>query len=238
LAGKSKDVVAYFPHYINDSRTLFILTEKYGDKGYVFWYRLLELLCKTDGHFYTCKDELDTLKLVKTTCNDSISTHENLIFTNEAIGLLVERGKLDKQLWDKNKVIWCQKLVDNLEPVYRNRRRPTPMKPNLHVEMLKTTTQSRVDKSKVKENKEKYADFVNMTKEEHTTLVKKFGESETKDWIEKLNFWKGSKGKKTKSDYFTILSWERKNGSTSERGKGSNIGTKEDFGDFTGKIDF
>lgn len=98
--------------------------------------------------------------------------------------------------------------------------------------------QSKVKESKVKESKDKYADFVNMTKEEHSALVKKFGESETKDWIEKLNLWKGSKGKKTKSDYYTILSWERKNGSTSETGKGSNIGTKKDFGDFTGKINF
>ena len=209
MAGKPKDVVAYFPHYINDSRTVFILTEKYGDKGYVFWYRLLELLCKTDGHFYTCKDELDTLKLVKTTCNDSISTHENLIFTNEAINLLVERGKLDRQLWEKSKVIWCQKLVDNLESVYRNRRRQAPVKPNLHVEMPKTTTQSKVKESKVKESKKKCADFVEMTEKEHGALVERFGESVTANWIESLNLWKGSKGKKTKSDYLTILNWDR-----------------------------
>jgi hypothetical protein len=34
--------------------------------------------------------------------------------------------------------------------------------------------------------------------------------AETEDWIEKLSLWKASKGKKTKSDYFTILSWARK----------------------------
>jgi hypothetical protein len=56
----------------------------------------------------------------------------------------------------------------------------------------------------------KFAEFVTMTEEEHQKLVDQFGEEKTKDMIERLNLYKGSKGKKYKSDYMTILNWDRK----------------------------
>ncbi|NLV16059.1 MAG: hypothetical protein GXY50_02445 [Syntrophomonadaceae bacterium] len=55
----------------------------------------------------------------------------------------------------------------------------------------------------------KYAEYVSMTETEHQNLLGLFGEEGTKEWINRLNLWKGSKGKKTNSDYFTILNWER-----------------------------
>lgn len=63
-----------------------------------------------------------------------------------------------------------------------------------------------------KKFKKKYADFVSMTEEEHQKLVEQFGEQGTKERIENLNLYKGSTGKTYKSDYMTILSWERKDG--------------------------
>lgn len=36
------------------------------------------------------------------------------------------------------------------------------------------------------------------------------------DWIEKLSLWKAAKGMKTKSDYYTILMWARKDGERME----------------------
>jgi len=60
-----------------------------------------------------------------------------------------------------------------------------------------------------KEEKIKYADFVSMTKEEYQKLIGKYGEENTKRFIEKLNIWKGANGKtKVKgSDYLKILNW-------------------------------
>lgn len=52
-----------------------------------------------------------------------------------------------------------------------------------------------------------YADAVKMTEEEHTKLIERFGVAETERWIEKLNNYKLSTGKKYKSDYRTILMW-------------------------------
>jgi hypothetical protein len=154
MAGKPKDTVSYFPHYVNDGRTVYILEKRYGDKGYAFWFRLLELLCKTDGHFYTCKDEIDMLKMVETTCRDGETTCKNLIFTNEVIEVLVDRCKIDRDLWEQNRIIWCQNLVDNLADVYRNRRRSVPDKPKLHVEMAIPTRQRRGEERKGKERKD------------------------------------------------------------------------------------
>ena len=58
-----------------------------------------------------------------------------------------------------------------------------------------------------KKKKYKYSDFVTLTHDEYAKLVAEHGEDAVKGMIEILNNWKGSKGKKTKSDYFTIRKW-------------------------------
>lgn len=55
--------------------------------------------------------------------------------------------------------------------------------------------------------KTRYADFVSMTNDEYASLVTEFGESATKRCIEILDNYKGSSGKKYKSDYRTIKNW-------------------------------
>ncbi|MCX4294735.1 MAG: hypothetical protein OSJ56_11850 [Prevotella sp.] len=58
-----------------------------------------------------------------------------------------------------------------------------------------------------KKKKYKYSDFVTLTHDEYAKLVAEFGEDAVKGMIDILNNWKGSNGKKTKSDYFTIRKW-------------------------------
>jgi hypothetical protein len=64
-----------------------------------------------------------------------------------------------------------------------------------------------IDKIKIKKDKDKYLDFVYLSKEEYKKLEDKLGKSKTDDYIEKLNTYIGSKGKNYKSHYFTILNW-------------------------------
>jgi hypothetical protein len=59
-------------------------------------------------------------------------------------------------------------------------------------------------------NKNNYLDYVLLTEEEYKKLVDRFGEEETNNYITKLNNYIGSKGKKYKSHYFTILNWLNK----------------------------
>lgn len=37
--------------------------------------------------------------------------------------------RIDKELWDTHKLIWCQRLVDNLQQVYAKRTVQIPCKP-------------------------------------------------------------------------------------------------------------
>lgn len=65
------------------------------------------------------------------------------------------------------------------------------------------------DKNVKNEKKNKYAEFVSMKETEYRKLVDQFGEERTLQMIEKLDNYKGSKGKKYKDDYRAILGWPK-----------------------------
>lgn len=58
-----------------------------------------------------------------------------------------------------------------------------------------------------KAKKYKYADYVTLTRDEFAKLCSEHTEEGAKRIIEILNNYKGSSGKKYKSDYMTILNW-------------------------------
>ncbi|HDY88572.1 MAG TPA: hypothetical protein ENH82_10760 [bacterium] len=59
--------------------------------------------------------------------------------------------------------------------------------------------------------KDKYMDFVSLSKDEHSKLIERFGSiSILKEKITALNDYLGSTGKKYASHYHTILTWARK----------------------------
>jgi hypothetical protein len=64
---------------------------------------------------------------------------------------------------------------------------------------------NKMKKEEVEKNK--YADYVSMTTKEYEKLIEQYGEPMTKRMIEILDNYKGSSGKKYKSDYRTILNW-------------------------------
>lgn len=63
-------------------------------------------------------------------------------------------------------------------------------------------------------NKKKFLDFVLLEEKEHEKLLTEYGKEQTDLFIEKLNDYIGSKGKKYKSHYFTIRNWMRKEKNT------------------------
>lgn len=64
-----------------------------------------------------------------------------------------------------------------------------------------------IDKEKNKDIKIRHHDAVLLTSDEYSKLIEKLGEKETLNYIEKLNNYILSKGKKYKSHYHTILNW-------------------------------
>ena len=152
MARTQKDVVSYFPHDANacTGDTLTVLQSRFGNNGYAFWFKLLEKLASTDGH---CLDVSNPVKWHLLLAKMGVDELTGV----EIIKLLVEMQAIDKELWT-SRLIWCQKLVDNVSEVYKNRRREIPQKPIITDKKALTTernsiTTARSTQSKVKESK-------------------------------------------------------------------------------------
>lgn len=80
-----------------------------------------------------------------------------------------------------------------------------------------------------KPEKIKFADFVSLTNVEYDALVAKLGEEGTKRCIEILDNYKGSTGKKYKSDYRTILNWVVQRYEEEQQKNKNKAGNKAEF---------
>lgn len=215
-----KQTVDYFPHFVGKvSKTKDVLHSKWGNDGYAFWFKLLEILGSSEGHYYDCSKVLDWEYLV------SVMKVDNQTAT-DIMEYLAEAEKIDPELWREHKIIWCQRFVDNLRGLY-DKRQVLPTKPFSEPsetqdgpeaeepETIETTepeqeTTEPEEKPKPKPKEDKrvqYAQYVKMTEEEHERLVTRYGEADTARLIEILDNYKGSKGKQYKNDYRAILSW-------------------------------
>src|SRR5574343_1580609 len=116
-----KATVDYFPHSCNHGKTIFILRQKFGNDGYAFWFTLLEILGKTEGHYLNLvfPEEIEFL---------SAQTYVSLEKTQEILSLLATLKAIDPELW-RFKIVWSQNFVDNLRSVYDSRTTNIPEKP-------------------------------------------------------------------------------------------------------------
>lgn len=150
-----KQTVEYFPHFANNGKTIFILESKFGNDGYAFWFKLLEILATTEGHCFRVENNIDWEFLLAKT---KVSSETAI----EILNTLANLEAIDHELWS-NKIIWVQKFVDNLSEVYRKRKVSAPTKPNTDSFRDENPTnegvngdinpQSKVKESKVKESK-------------------------------------------------------------------------------------
>lgn len=122
MARPKRMTVDYFPHYVKGGRTIFILENRFGNDGYAFWFKVLEVLGESEGHFFNCSDRSNWEYLLAKT-RVSVETAE------EIIRVLVGLGKIDKELWEQHRVIWCENFVNNITDVYRTRSTNLPTKP-------------------------------------------------------------------------------------------------------------
>jgi len=119
-----KFTVDYFPHDCVHKTTMYIIEQKYGNDGYAFWFKVLELLGSTDGHFINLNDEMKNEFLQAKTRLSSVDCIAIL-------DTLCKLGAIDPELWSK-RVIWSQNFVNNIETVYKNRKVKPPLKPTLN----------------------------------------------------------------------------------------------------------
>ena len=120
MARPKKNTVDYFPHDCHWSKELEIFINKHGNKGYAFYFRLLELLGVTPDHKYDCSKPIDYQYLVSKT---EVDEQKLEVY----IERLVSIGVIDEELW-KEKKIWVQSFVDSVAEVYEKRITQLPTK--------------------------------------------------------------------------------------------------------------
>ena len=123
MARPAKMKVDYFPHMTHTGKTLAILEAHWGNDGYAFWFKLLELLGDTDSFSYDCSRSSDWEYLLSKTLVDGPVA---LAILNK----LAEIGAIDTELWT-HKIVWSDHFVSNLEPLFERRKSEAPNKPSL-----------------------------------------------------------------------------------------------------------
>ncbi len=126
MARPKKQTVDYFTHDCDclNKKTLYIIENRFGNNGYAFWFKLLEILGTTDGHYYNCNDS-STWEFLLT------KTRLNGVSATEILDMLAKLGAIDKDLWEI-RVIWSQNFVDRLNDVYSKRLIDKPIKPEIN----------------------------------------------------------------------------------------------------------
>lgn len=121
MARPKKKTLDYFPHFTVPGKTLFILESRWGNDGYAFWFKLLEVLCQSEN-------------LVSDTGNPAewefllAKTHVNEETANGILNKLAELGNIDSELWSKG-LVWCDSLVENVKDAFSKRKDAVPRKP-------------------------------------------------------------------------------------------------------------
>jgi hypothetical protein len=113
--------VDYFPHHCEHGRVLFILEGNFGNDGYAVFYKIQELLAKTNGHCYNCSPPENWEYLLS-----KMNVPESRVM--EIINKLVSMKIFDPDLW-LQKHIWMQSFVDSVVDAYARRKCNVPSKP-------------------------------------------------------------------------------------------------------------
>ena len=119
----AKVKVDYFPHVTHTGKTMAILEARWGNDGYAFWFKLLELLGDSNDFSFNCNSSSEWEYLLsKTRVTENAAT--------AILGKLAEIDAIDSELWAK-KIIWSDNFVRNLQPVFERRKSAAPQKPAL-----------------------------------------------------------------------------------------------------------
>lgn len=210
----------YFSHDSNARNDTKILSMRcdYGLEGYGMYWIIVEVL--RDETNYELKLDKSTYRALAMQMHCTVEQVEK--FINDCID--------EYHLFESDDgYFWAESLLRRMERVesIREKRRIAAMKrwnqggstddTEKDSKSNANALQDNAKESKGKEkkgkenkvniNKNKYAEFVSMTEDEYSKLVNEYGELLTKRMIETLDNYKGSNGKKYKSDYRAILSW-------------------------------
>jgi hypothetical protein len=202
----------YFSHDSNASQDPKILQmcSVYKAEGYGWYWMLIEMMREQENYklLIQGKYAFNSLAIRSYTNVDTFVS-----FVNDCVNEFGLFCRDEKYLWSES-LIRRMKIKDEKSEKARESVRKRWDKDNKNTfvsnEDTNVSNEDTIKKSKVneiKENKNIYAEFVKMTSEENEKLVNQYGLEKTTKMIETLNNYKGSNGKKYKSDYLAILNW-------------------------------
>ena len=208
----------YFSHDSNARNDTKILAMRcdYGLEGYGMYWVIVETLRDESNYMLKLSDKTfkalamqmhSTSDNVQKFINDCINEYELFATDNEHFWAESLTRRMDKLeiIRDKRKkaaeVRW-QKSDNDMQMQYKS---------NAYAMQL-DAKESKVKESKVKESIKKdiyipFGENVSLKEEEHQKLIESYPQATVDKMIQVLDNYKGSSGKKYKSDYRAILSW-------------------------------
>ena len=139
--------VEYFPHKCKDDKELVYILYIYKTEGYVVFYRIQQYLGDVDYHRVDLKNNVERKMFEMFMLVD-----KKIVY--EVIDILVEMGWLDKELYEKENILWSDKFVKSIRAVYINRKKRIPTKDVIHP-ISTSRNRSIVEYSKEKDSKVK-----------------------------------------------------------------------------------
>lgn len=181
MARPEKHIVDFYPKKIKNGKTLFILESKYQIKGYGFFYKLLDFLANTPDHYFQIKSDTDVLYL------SGICLIQDEHETLDMIEIMIKTDKLDKELWEKYRVIYCQDFIDSIKDAYHYRNNQIINRLEIINRIIKSfptqetefSTQETPDQSEFDEKTPQNEAFLPKNDQKSTKPVKSFPAQET-----------------------------------------------------------
>ena len=136
MARPVKNTVDYFPHSCKHKQTMFIIEKMFGNDGYAFWFKMLEIAGTTPGHYIDCNSLPTWDYLLSYT-----SVKQELAL--QILSTLSNLDAIDAELWE-HRIIWSQNFVDGIEDVYKRRQIPIPRKPSTNGHQPKELLQQNI----------------------------------------------------------------------------------------------
>jgi len=124
MANKLKEIVDYFPFFVNDGRTFYVLKKQFGALGIGYFAELFRMIARTPGHVYSMRDEFDRERLTDFIGSKEHPVDEQEIF--DFLDSLASTGKIDPDMWYKKRLIASADFLDSLSEAYRRRSSEPP----------------------------------------------------------------------------------------------------------------
>ena len=168
MARKKKNHVDYFPHDTHQSKAVRTISKTYGNDGYAFYYKLRELLGRTENYNYDLSKSIDWLDFI-----GEMDVEEQQ--AKKLIEFLVTIGELDKELWEQESRLWSNSLIEDISDVYDKRVAEIPHKysfrgGNTHSRSGNHSLGDGSTQSRVKEKKVNKSKVVGENNNAHTTV--------------------------------------------------------------------